>query len=79
MAIFTGKMFLLDTVIEEFGKETSITKLDDDHFKFVTETNTMGFKMWAMRNIDCVEVIRPIELRNEIKDIIENAKSRYDK
>ena len=34
------KMFLLDTVIEEFGKETSITKLDDEHFKFVTETNT---------------------------------------
>lgn len=71
------KMFLLDTVIEEFGKETSITKLDDDHFKFVTETNTMGFKMWAMRNIDVVEVIKPLSLRNEIKEIIENANNKY--
>ena len=71
------KMFLLDTVIEEFGKETSITKLDDEHFKFVTETNTMGFKMWAMRNIDVVEVIKPLSLRNEIKEIIENANNKY--
>ena len=71
------KMFLLDTVIEEFGKETYITKLDDEHFKFVTETNTMGFKMWAMRNIDVVEVIKPVSLRNEIKEIILNANNKY--
>lgn len=71
------KMFLLDTVIEEFGKETSITKLDDEHFKFVTETNTMGFKMWAMRNIDVVEVIKPVSLRKEIKEIILNANNKY--
>lgn len=71
------KMFLLDTVIEEFGKETSITKLDDEHFKFVTETNTMGFKMWAMRNIDIVEVIKPVSLRDEIKEIILNANNKY--
>ena len=71
------KMFLLDTVIEEFGKETSITKLDDEHFKFVTETNTMGFKMWAMRNIDVVEVIKPVSLRTEIKEIILNANNKY--
>ena len=71
------KMFLLDTVIEEFGKETSITKLDDEHFKFVTETNTMGFKMWAMRNIDVVEVIKPVSLRNEIKENILNANNKY--
>lgn len=71
------KMFLLDTVVEEFGKETSITKLDDEHFKFVTETNTMGFKMWAMRNIDVVEVIKPVSLRDEIKEIILNANNKY--
>lgn len=75
------KMFLLDAVLDQFGKNITIQKLenDDENFKLILDTNTMGFKMWAMRNIDCVEVIRPIELRNEIKDIIENAKSRYDK
>lgn len=72
------KMFLLDTVVEEFGKETAITKIDDDNFKFVTETNTMGFKMWAMRNIDVVEIIKPESLRNEIKEIITIASNKYN-
>ena len=38
----------------------------------------MGFKMWAMRNIDCVEVIKPEKLRNKIKDIIKSAQKRYE-
>ena len=35
--------------------------------------------MWAMRNIDLVEVKRPVELRNELKIIIEEARKRYNK
>ena len=34
--------------------------------------------MWEMRNIDLVEVVRPISLGNEMKDIIEEAKKRYE-
>ena len=34
--------------------------------------------MWAMRNIDCVEVIRPESLRNEMKEIIKIANRKYD-
>ena len=33
--------------------------------------------MWAMRNIDMVEVIRPEKLRNEMNDIIEKALKKY--
>jgi len=71
---------LLDAVLDEFGKNITIEKLDndDENFKLILDTNTMGFKMWAMRNIDCVEVIKPISLRNEIKEIIEKAKNRYN-
>lgn len=70
-------MFLLDSVIDEFGKNINIEKIDNENFKIIVNANPMGFKMWAMRNIDCVEVIKPVELRNQIKDIIENAKKRY--
>lgn len=35
--------------------------------------------MWAMRNIDLVEVKRPTELRNELKTVIEEARKRYNK
>lgn len=74
-----GKV-LLDAVFDDFGKNITIEKIenDDQNFKLILDANTMGFKMWAMRNIDCVEVIRPLSLRNEIKEIIENALNRYN-
>ena len=74
-------MFLLDTVLDEFGKNITIEKIEEDKEKFrlILDTNTMGFKMWAMRNIDCVEILRPLNLRNEVKDIIEEAQKRYNK
>ena len=35
--------------------------------------------MWAMRNVDLVEVVRPMSLRNEMKKIVEDAQKRYNK
>jgi predicted DNA-binding transcriptional regulator YafY len=72
---------LLNAVLDQFGKNITIEKIngDDENFKLIVDTNTIGFKMWAMRNIDLVEVVRPASLRNEIKSIIEKAKNRYDK
>ena len=35
--------------------------------------------MWAMRNIDLVEVKKPKSLRNEMKEIIKNAEQKYNK
>lgn len=72
-------MCLLNAVFDIFGRNVTIEKIpkDDEHFKLIVDTNIMGFKMWAMRNIDLVEVRRPISLRNEMKDIIEKASKRY--
>lgn len=71
-------MFLLNAVFDKFGKNITIIKKDDETFKLILDANTMGFRMWAMRNIDCVEVIRPKSLRNEMKEIIEEARKRYN-
>ena len=72
-------IWLLDTVFETFGRNITIKKIsnDDEHFKLLVDTNALGFKMWAMRNIDLVEVKKPLELRNELKSIIEDAQKRY--
>ena len=34
--------------------------------------------MWAMRNINCVEVVKPNSLRQEMKEIIKEAEKRYE-
>ena len=71
-------MQLLDVVLDDFGKNITIHKIDDESFKLILDVSTRGFKTWVMRNIDSVEVISPIALRNEIKETIEVAKKKYD-
>ena len=50
---------------------------DEEHLKLIVDTNPLGFKMWAMRNIDLVEVKKPVSLRNEMKEIVEKAREKY--
>ena len=71
------KMYLLDTVIEEFGDNLTIKKINDDKFILTTNSSIIGFKVWAMRNIDSATVISPVNLKNELKEIIENANKQY--
>ena len=73
-------ILLLDTIFETFGRNVTIKKIknDDEHFKLLVDTNTLGFKMWAMRNIDLVEVKKPIELRAEMQEVIKNAMKKYE-
>lgn len=70
---------LLNTVFDTFGKNVTIEKIqgNEDSFKLIVDSNTMGFRMWAMRNIDMVEVIKPDSLRNEMKDIVKKASEKY--
>ena len=72
-------IWLLDTIFDTFGRNVTIEKIpnDEEHFKLLVDTNPVGFKMWAMRNIDLVEIKRPITLRNEMQDIIKEAAKRY--
>ena len=71
--------YLLNTIFDTFGRNVTIEKIpgNDEYFKLVVNSNSMGFKMWAMRNIDMVEVTKPESLRNEIKDIILEANDKY--
>ena len=74
-------IWLLDTIFETFGKNVTIEKIqnDNEHFKLIVDTNDMGFKMWAMRNIDLVEVVTPTHLREEMREIAKKAYDRYNK
>ena len=70
---------LLNAVFDIFGKNITIEKIqgDDNNFKLIVDSNPMGFKMWAMRNIDLVEIKRPEVLRKEMQDIIKEAGKKY--
>jgi len=68
---------LVDEVIEKFGKNVKIEPQSKDKFKMTLDVTELGFKMWAMRNLDLCTVIKPKSLVNEIKNVIEEAQTRY--
>ena len=72
-------IWLLDTIFDTFGTNVTIEKIpkNDEYFKLIVDTNTLGFRMWAMRNIDLVEVKRPLHLRKEMQEIIKKASNKY--
>lgn len=72
-------ILLLNTVLSQFGRNITIIKKNEDEFKMLIDTNTLGFKMWAMRHIDLVEVIKPESLRNEMREIVQKAMEKYKK
>ena len=73
-------IWLLDTIFDTFGRNVTIEKIQDNEesFRLLVDTNTLGFKMWAMRNIDLVEVKKPLTLRNEMQYVIKNAMNKYE-
>ena len=72
-------VYIPDEFFDVFGRNVTIEKIqnDDTYFKLIVDTNPMGFRMWAMRNIDLIEVKRPLSLREKIKKIIKSAGKRY--
>lgn len=70
---------LLDSIFDTFGYNVTIEKIpkNEEYFKLKVDTSLLGFKMWAMRNIDMIEVKKPLSLRKELKEIITDASKKY--
>lgn len=71
------KMNLLDNVIELYGKEVKINRINDEYFKVTFNANIEGIKYWALRNIREVEILKPLSLRKELKEILETESKKY--
>ena len=71
--------YLLGEVIEKFGRNVEIRPINSNTFKMKLNVNPLGFKLWAMRNLDMVTIKKPESLVEEIKKIIEDANKRYNK
>ena len=69
---------LLNPVVDKFGKNITIIKNDDNTFKLILDTDRNGFLYWALKNLREVEIIKPISLRNEIREIIRKAHDKYE-
>lgn len=71
---FNCNMELLDMVIEQFGKDIILTKVDEHTFNAKVNASINGFKFFALRNLENVMIVKPSKLKDQIKKIISNYK-----
>lgn len=68
---------VLNHMIDTFGDEIKIKKLNDDCFVINVKTNYQGAKYFSQQYLDSIEVLEPSDLREEIKDDIKKALKNY--
>lgn len=71
---FNCNMELLDMVIEQFGKDIILAKVDEHTFNAKVNASINGFKFFALRNLENVKIVKPSKLKDQIKKIISNYK-----
>ena len=66
---------VLNDVIDKFGTNLILSEIDDGRIKVRVKATATGMKYWALQYLASVEVIKPKELRGEIKEALQN--NRY--
>lgn len=83
---FYAKKFILDEIIEYFGKNVSITETDkvpewmfsfNESLLVEVKTSFYAMRKFALENISTVQVIEPIELEGELRAMFIDAGRRY--
>ena len=69
--------FLVNDVIDWFGKDVSFYDETEDEVTASVIVNLKAMRYWAMQYANHVEVLRPAELREQIKTDLQNALSKY--
>lgn len=69
---FDCGMELLDAVVEQFGKDIYLRKINESRFYAKVNASVEGFKFFALRNLESVRIIKPVSLKLKIKRIIDS-------
>lgn len=71
-------MAILDYVIEKFGNDIFIEKIDNKYFKVILNVYPMGLEMWILQYIKYVEVLYPTQIKENIKNILKEGLKKYE-
>jgi predicted DNA-binding transcriptional regulator YafY len=76
---FIADEYIVDQIVDWFGKDIRMSKLPDDDKKVKVEliASPNAMEHWALQYLNHVEVTKPESLRNKIKEALNNAMEKY--
>ena len=75
--VFYADAGIVDQVVDWFGENAKIEKFEEK-LKVTVKASPMAMEYWAMQYLNFVEVVSPLELRNNIKENLEKAIGKYE-
>ena len=76
---FTTEPWMVDQVIDWFGKDIKIENTENENEVFVSlSASPYAMEHWAMQYLNHVEVLAPERLRERIKENLENGLKKYN-
>ena len=69
---FWAEKNILDAVVDWFGKDFNILQKTSDKILINVKVNRLAMKFWTMQYGKYVEILKPVELRNEIRETAEH-------
>ena len=74
---FLSDKGIVDQIVDWFGTEINITEKDDETVLVSLKASLNAMEHWAMQYINYVEITKPVELRERIKENLITAQKKY--
>ena len=72
-----AEKYLMDELIDWFGKDFRITEEDDEFITVILKCNVQAMKYWALQYGDSVEILEPNSLRKNVADVVRRMYAKY--
>ena len=76
--ILKCKYRILDDIIDRFGTDMSLQPFDQNHFLAIITSSRQGIIYFCLQYLQYCEITAPIELKNEILNILKTAVLNYN-
>lgn len=77
-AKFKAKTYLIDQIIDWYGKDVKITPIADDECMTEVYVNKEAFFYWALQYGPHIEVMEPADMRGRIAEAVKNMCDKYN-
>ena len=75
---FIADKWIVDDIIDWFGRDISINECEPGKLRIVLKASPNAMKHWSTQYIDHVEILRPVSLRDSIRQSLEAALKKYN-